>query len=67
MQHALGALRRNGTTTGWLACAIGNDRAARFYEKTGWRRIGVMTSNLPTPAGSFALDVWRYEIALEAV
>src|SRR5262245_2993293 len=24
----------------WLACAIGNDRAARFYAKNGWRRVG---------------------------
>src|SRR5262245_19393951 len=25
-----------GVTTAWLACAIGNQRAARFYEKSGW-------------------------------
>src|SRR5688572_2071479 len=24
-----------GATTAWLACAIGNERAARFYEKCG--------------------------------
>ena len=33
-------LARNGFRTAWLACAIGNDRAARFYEKAGWRRVG---------------------------
>jgi GNAT superfamily N-acetyltransferase len=47
--------------TAWLACAIGNERAARFYEKCGWRRVGIMTSQLPTQEGVFHLDVWRYE------
>jgi GNAT superfamily N-acetyltransferase len=47
--------------TAWLACAIGNERAARFYEKCGWRRVGIMTSQLPTEEGLFPLDVWRYE------
>ncbi len=55
-----------GVSTGWLACAIGNKRAARFYEKHGWSRIGVMTSHLDTPEGVFALDVWRYEKRLAA-
>lgn len=59
------ALRRigaQGHSRAWLACAIGNDRAARFYEKNGWRREGVMTSHLTTPNGVIALDVWRYEV-----
>lgn len=50
-----------GHTIAWLACAIGNERAARFYEKHGWRRTGVVTHRPDTPAGPFALDVWRYE------
>jgi ribosomal protein S18 acetylase RimI-like enzyme len=50
-----------GAATAWLACAIGNDRAARFYEKCGWRRAGVMTSILNTAKGLFPLEVWRYE------
>jgi ribosomal protein S18 acetylase RimI-like enzyme len=53
-----------GIETAWLACAIGNERAARFYEKCGWRRVGVMTSQLPTQEGIFPLDVWRYEKAI---
>src|SRR5262245_62170866 len=48
----------------WLACAIGNERAARFYEKNGWRRVGNMTSVLETAEGPFALEVWRYEKVL---
>jgi GNAT superfamily N-acetyltransferase len=54
-------LRNAGVETAWLACAIGNDRAARFYEKCGWRRIRNMINVLDTPAGTFHLEVWRYE------
>jgi hypothetical protein len=39
---------------------VGNERAARFYEKRGWSR-GTLTSQLDTPEGVFPLDVWRYE------
>jgi ribosomal protein S18 acetylase RimI-like enzyme len=46
-----------GVETAWLACAIGNDRAARFYEKSGWRRVGNMINHLETPAGLFDLEV----------
>ncbi|MEZ5308456.1 MAG: GNAT family N-acetyltransferase [Pyrinomonadaceae bacterium] len=55
----------NGHGVAWLACAIGNERAARFYEKSGWFRAGVFTSRLPTPEGIVELDVWRYEKYLE--
>lgn len=50
-----------GVSVAWLACAIGNDRAARFYEKCGWRRAGNMINPLDTPDGVLALEVWRYE------
>jgi ribosomal protein S18 acetylase RimI-like enzyme len=50
--------------TAWLACAIGNDRAARFYEKNGWRRVGTMVNYAETSNGAFPLEVWRYEKAL---
>jgi ribosomal protein S18 acetylase RimI-like enzyme len=29
-------LVKRGVETAWLACAVGNYRAARFYEKSGW-------------------------------
>lgn len=57
-------LSDSGVRTAWLACAIGNDRAARFYEKHGWRRAGTMVSELETPEGIFRLEVWRYEKTL---
>ena len=57
-------LCNTGIRIAWLACAIGNERAARFYEKCGWHRIGVMVNHLDTTEGTFLLDVWRYEKAL---
>lgn len=53
-----------GVATAWLACAIGNDRAARFYEKSRWRRAGTMINYAETSEGSFPLEVWRYEKSL---
>lgn len=53
-----------GVATAWLACAIGNDRAARFYAKNGWRLARTVTLALETPEGIFPMDVWRYEKAL---
>jgi GNAT superfamily N-acetyltransferase len=50
-----------GFAVAWLACAIGNDRAARFYEKCGWRRAGVVVTDADTSSGPFPLEVWRYE------
>jgi GNAT superfamily N-acetyltransferase len=48
-------LRESGVRTARLGCAIGNDRAARFYEKCGWLRAGVVTEHLEIPGGTFAL------------
>lgn len=54
-------LSARGVETAWLACAIGNARAARFYEKSGWYLARTMTSRLDTADGPFDLEVWRYE------
>ena len=59
-------LLAGGVTQAWLACAIGNDRAARFYEKSGWRRLATMINELETVEGRFLLEVWRYEKTLSA-
>ena len=64
MSDAVERLSASGAKTAWLACAIGNTRAARFYEKTGWRRTGTMSNRLSTQEGVFTLEVWRYEIQL---
>ena len=57
-------LAKSGIETAWLACAIGNERAARFYEKSGWRLARNFVSELGTPDGIFELEVWRYEKSL---
>jgi GNAT superfamily N-acetyltransferase len=54
-------LRTRGYRKGWLACAIGNTRAARFYEKQGWVRTATIDYDAVTPDGSFPIQVWRYE------
>jgi GNAT superfamily N-acetyltransferase len=54
-------IRAKGVKQAWLACAIGNERAARFYEKNGWQRVGNETIHLETSQGMFPLEVWRYE------
>jgi GNAT superfamily N-acetyltransferase len=66
LSDAEARLASDGVATAWLACAIGNDRAARFYEKSGWRRAGTVVNLAETSAGAFALDVWRYEKQLMA-
>lgn len=64
MADAEARLSAGGVETAWLACAIGNERAARFYEKCGWHRVGTMVNQLETLAGSFLLEEWRYEKSL---
>jgi len=54
-------LAEHGVETAWLACAIGNVRAARFYEKSGWRLSGTVVNPAETSSGPFPLEVWRYE------
>lgn len=64
VRDAEARLRDSGVTTAWLACAIGNERAARFYERCGWYRAGTFVSRLDTVNGPFSLEVWRYEKSL---
>ena len=54
-------LAAHGVETAWLICAIGNHRAARFYEKCGWHLAATAVHRLSTIAGPFDLEAWRYE------
>ena len=54
-------LSGRGVAIAWLACGIGNGRAARFYEKCGWVRARTQANRLETPDGVFEVEVWRYE------
>ena len=60
-------LAAEGLPLVWLACAIGNERAARFYEKCGWRLAGTVVCQLETKEEPFPLEVWRYEKPLRPV
>jgi ribosomal protein S18 acetylase RimI-like enzyme len=60
MADAEARFAEEGVDIAWLACAIGNDRAARFYEKCGWRRAGTVIYE-PEAANGMPLEVWRYE------
>jgi ribosomal protein S18 acetylase RimI-like enzyme len=61
MTGAEAELARRGIAIAWLACAVGNDRAARFYEKCGWRNARRQVNRLETEKGVFEVDHWRYE------
>lgn len=45
----------------WLACSVGNDRAARFYEKSGWIRAGTEIYPVEAASGPIEVQIWRYE------
>ena len=61
MDDAEQQLKAAGVSVAWLACAIGNHRAAAFYEKRGWTRVGMMINQLDASTDAFQLEVWRYE------
>jgi GNAT superfamily N-acetyltransferase len=54
-------LAGRGVATAWLACGIGYNRAARFYQKCGWVRARTQVNRLETAEGVFEFEVWRYE------
>lgn len=60
MADAEARLAEAGVELAWLACAIGNERAARFYEKSGWQRAGTVVYQ-PDASDGAPLEVWRYE------
>ncbi|MGB7316813.1 MAG: GNAT family N-acetyltransferase [Planktotalea sp.] len=64
MQEGEIRIRATGHAKSWLACAVGNERAARFYSKMGWINVGVETVELDTLDAPFPLPVWRFEKAL---
>lgn len=51
----------NGISRVWLACAIGNKRAAKFYQKCGWQLKNTIVDELETADGVFPLEVWKFE------
>lgn len=66
MADAEERLLKTGVMTPWLACAIGNVRAARFCEKAGWALAETQTVPTEIPGGVFPFKIWRYEKRLSA-
>ncbi len=61
IEEAEARIRGAGHPLAWLACAIGNGRAGRFYEKSGWSNAGRRVVELDTSEGVFPMEVWRFE------
>jgi D-arabinose 1-dehydrogenase-like Zn-dependent alcohol dehydrogenase len=64
MTEAERELARRGVGVTWRSCAIGNDCAARFFEKCGWTRTGTMIDQSVVAGGTFPIETWRYEKTL---
>jgi len=64
MGDAEAKIATDGHKVAWLDCAVGNARAARFYEKCGWVNSGIKSVDLDTLGDPFALEIWRYEKSL---
>jgi len=64
MADAESLLLARGVDRAWLACAVGNRRAAGFYTKMGWNIIRIETMQFPFASGSLAIDFWRLEKSL---
>ena len=50
-----------GISQAWLVCAVGNERAAKFYQKCGWQLEQTAIHGLETVDGVFPLEVWKFE------
>jgi ribosomal protein S18 acetylase RimI-like enzyme len=53
-------VKANGYDQAWLAVANGNDRARRFYERSGWTHAEEFDYPAPTGNGSIAVRCHRY-------
>ena len=50
-----------GHKRAWLDVLIGNDRAAAFYRKCGWRLRGEQALKLDTKPELFEITLWVFE------
>lgn len=57
-------LAASGVTRAHLLCVIENTRAARFYEKYGWKNTGPSRESVFTDDGPFEFTVLRFEKTL---
>ncbi len=61
LEDAEQQIKSSGNSVAWLVCAIGNDRAAKFYQKHGWVLQRTVIEELETLDEVFPLEVWKFE------
>jgi GNAT superfamily N-acetyltransferase len=61
MRDAEADIRARGFETAILNCADGNARAARFYEKCGWRSAGLVDVEVDAGGRPFPIRAVRFE------
>lgn len=61
MQASEQELVRRGQSRVYLICAVGNVRAARFYEKCGWDNMAELDLAVGDEGKEVLVRVWRYE------
>ncbi len=66
LRDAEARIAATGVPQAWLACAIGNERASRFYSREGWTRAETALTEVAgaTPDAPFPLKVWIHRKAL---
>ena len=64
LEDGVSRIRKAGHKTAFLYCEPKNDRAARFYERSGWRNTGLKVVSLDTSEGPFELPVLIFERTL---
>lgn len=47
-----------------VACAVGNEKAARFYHRLGWSLAGPITIHMSSENELIPVRVWRFELDL---
>jgi GNAT superfamily N-acetyltransferase len=62
---ALARIAAAGHDHAILECNAGNDRAAAYYRKSGWRDCGLQTVLLDSARGPFPLGCYVFEMPLD--
>ena len=53
-------LYQNGQTDVYLVVIAGNDRAIKFYKKSGWNLKAIVTYQAQIPGGEFPLECMKF-------
>jgi RimJ/RimL family protein N-acetyltransferase len=52
-------MAKEGTSEAELRCAVGNERARRFYERMGWLHSGKIMEHVAGDDGQVDVPFWR--------